>query len=111
MNPHTKTNASLFQLRFAVALHKALKKSSIPNYKILAKKAGIDPHQMQEIANGRTDVTLTTNLALSEALGISYSKFCSYYDSVKEKNSLAFFEYLRNLRVNDKYKLMLSVDN
>lgn len=108
MKTLAKKNAVLFKLRFAVALHKALKKSSIPNYRKLAKKAGIDLQQMQEIANGRTDVTLTTNLALAEALGISYSKFCSYYDSVKEKDSLAFFEYLRNLRVTDKYKLMLN---
>lgn len=93
------------KLRYAAGLYKALRDSSLASFRKLAEEADLGRSHIQQISSGNKDVSLTTNIAISQALGISYSKLASYYDNVTEsdmKEFLAYREEQKKLKGNDK---------
>lgn len=82
------------KLQYAVGLYKALKNSSFKSYRQLAKEAGMEPAHMQKIAVGKLDVTLTTNVAIATALGITYTELAAYFDGITENDTEDFILYL-----------------
>lgn len=96
MKTPVKNNHILLPYRFAIGLHKALKKSKVKSFGKLAKIAGIEPAQMQKISCGMVDVPYSVSIAIADALGITPSEFFSYPEKISEKQAKAFFNYLRN---------------
>ena len=89
------------KLRYAAGLYKALKNSSLGSFRKLADAADLGRSHIQQISSGNKHVSLTTNIAISNALGISYSKLASYYDNVTEadmKEYLAYREEQKKLK-------------
>ncbi|WP_126246209.1 helix-turn-helix domain-containing protein [Chitinophaga rhizosphaerae] len=82
------------KLRYATALHKAFKASGLKSFRKIASLAGMEPSHIQRIASGKNDVTLTTNVAISKALGITYGEFARYFDEVTSSDIQEFVKYL-----------------
>jgi predicted transcriptional regulator len=89
-----KEDKKRIKFRFAVGLYKALQDSHIKSFRKLAKEAGMEPAHIQRISVGKVDVTLTTNIAIAEALKISYSVLAVYYDNVTDDDTVIFLKYL-----------------
>ncbi|OJW35495.1 MAG: hypothetical protein BGO54_04085 [Sphingobacteriales bacterium 46-32] len=87
------------KFRYAVGLYKALKNSSLKSFRKLAKEAGMEPAHIQKISVGKLDVSLTTNIAIAQALGISYTDLSAYYDGVTETDTQEFREYLEKQKI------------
>ncbi|WP_341840399.1 helix-turn-helix transcriptional regulator [Chitinophaga caseinilytica] len=94
MKPLELEEKTEIKLRYATALHKAFKASGLKSFRKIASLAGMEPSHIQRIATGKNDVTLTTNVAISKALGISYGEFAQYYDEVTPGDIKEFVEYL-----------------
>lgn len=106
-----KVDKDKIKLRYAAGLYKALKNSQWSSFRKLAKEAGMEPAHIQKISVGKLDVSLTTNISISNALNISYTALSEYYDSVTEVDLNEFMKYLENqkqLRGKDKSKLLKS---
>ena len=78
------------KFRYAVGLYKAFLKSRHTSYRQLAKEAGMEPAHMQKVSVGKLDVSLTTNISIANALGISYTELAGYYDSVTKADEEIF---------------------
>jgi transcriptional regulator with XRE-family HTH domain len=94
MKAQEKSEKQKIKLRYAAALYKALTNSHLKSYRKLAKEAGMEPSHIQKISVGSVDVSLTINIAIANALGISYAELAKYYDSVNEKDIEVFLQYL-----------------
>ena len=104
MKAQEKDEKDEIKFRFAVALYKALKDSSLTSFRKLAKEAGMEPAHIQKIAAGKLDVTLTTNIAINKALGIKYSQLAEYYDNVTPADEDLI------LQISSKVKKLYGVD-
>lgn len=89
-----KEDKNNIKFRFAVSLYKALLKSRHTSFRQLAKEAGMEPAHMQRISVGKLDVSLTTNISIANALGISYTELASYYDGITKTDEETFIQYL-----------------
>lgn len=94
MKPQEKEEKNKIKFRYAAALYKALKNSSLASFRKLAKEAGMEPAHIQKISVGKLDVSLTTSIAIANALGISYTELSAYYDNLTEKDIEVFIEYM-----------------
>ncbi|MEX6689674.1 helix-turn-helix transcriptional regulator [Danxiaibacter flavus] len=94
MKAQEKEEKNLLKWRFAVALYKAVKESGIKSFRQLAKEAGMEPAHIQKVSVGKLDVTLTTTIAIANALGISFTDLASYFDGVSKKDEEEFELYL-----------------
>jgi len=107
MKAQGKEDKARIKFRYAAALYKALQKSPITSFRKLAKEAGMEPAHIQKISVGKLDVTLTTSIAIANALGISYSELSTYYDNLTGNDIEVFTQYLteqKKLRGKDKGK-------
>ena len=106
MKPQDKEDKDQIKLRYAAGLHKALKERSIKSYRKLATAAGMEPAHVHRIVRGRIDVALTTNIAISKALGLTYAQLAAYYDSVTQKDIDEYVEAekQRNAKVKKQQK-------
>lgn len=84
------------KFRYAAALFKALKDSRLESYRQLAKQCGMESSHMQRISTGKLDVSVSTNVVIAQALGISYSKFSTYFDKLTSNDLNDFEQYLRS---------------
>jgi plasmid maintenance system antidote protein VapI len=108
MKAQEKADKNAIKLRFAAALYKVLSNSSIGSFRKLAKEAGMEPSHIQKISVGQLDVTLTTSIAIANALGISYAELATAYDLVTDKDISAFLQTLEAQKRNKgKAKLPL----
>ncbi len=87
MKAQEKDDNATIKFRYAVGLYNALKDSSFKSFRKLAKEAGMEPAHIQKNSVGKLDVTLTTNIAIAQALGITLTKLSSYYDNVTDQRS------------------------
>lgn len=94
MKAQEKEEKQSIKFRYAIGLYKALKDSSLASFRKLAKEAGMESAHIQKISVGKLDVTVTTNVAIANALGISYSSLATYYDNVTDKDKEEFIQYL-----------------
>jgi plasmid maintenance system antidote protein VapI len=109
MKAQEKADKTTIKFRFAAALYKALSNSSIESFRKLAKEAGMEPSHIQKISVGQLDVTLTTSIAIANALGISYAELATAYDQVTEREITAFMQTLEAQKKNKgKAKLPLA---
>ena len=105
MSGQTKAEKQAIKLRYATGLYKALKKSSFKSFRKMAEAGDMEPSHIQKISVGKVNVTLTVNVAIANALGITYSELAEYYDGVTEKDTHEFLEYLakqKSIRGNKK---------
>jgi hypothetical protein len=86
MKAQEKLEKEKIKLRFATALDKLLIQSGLGSYKKLAEAAGMEPAHIQLISVGQLDVTVTTCIAVANALGISYGELASTYDAISVKD-------------------------
>jgi DNA-binding XRE family transcriptional regulator len=94
----TKEEKIRIKLRYAAALHKALKASPLVSFRKLAKEAGMEPAHIQKISVGKLDVSLTTCIAIANALGLSYTELLAIYDHITEEDIDLFAAYLTRQR-------------
>lgn len=80
------------KIRYAIALNKAFKASGIKSLRKLASLAGMEHAHLQKITKGMFDVTVTTNVAISKALGITYSELAHFFDDVTENELKEFLQ-------------------
>lgn len=99
MKAQEKEEKIAIKLRYAAGLYKALKDSPIKSYRKLAKEAGMEPAHIQKVSVGKLDVTLTTTIAIAQALGISFSKLSAYYDAVTDADIKEFLAYLEEQKI------------
>lgn len=107
MKAQEKEEKAEIKIRYAAGLYKALKNSRLQSFRKLAKEAGMEPAHIQKISVGKLDVTLTTNIAIAKALGITYTELSAYYDNVTGEDLKEFNQYLeeqRKLRGKNKKK-------
>ena len=86
MKAQEKLEKEEIKLRFATALDKLLKQSELRNYKKLAEAAGMESAHVQRISVGELDITVTTIVAISNALGLSFGEFGTAYDLVSPRD-------------------------
>ncbi len=84
------------KMKFATGLHKAFKASGLKSMRKVAGLAGMEPSHLQRIATGKLDVTLTTNVAIATAFGLTYAEFAKYYDDVSPKDIKEYLELLES---------------
>ncbi len=94
MSGQTKAEKQMIKLRYATGLYKALKNSSFKSFRKMAEAGDMEPSHIQKISVGKVNVTLTVNVAIANALGITYSELADYYDGVTDKDIKEFQEYL-----------------
>lgn len=99
MKAQEKEEKAAIKFRYAAGLYKALKNSPLKSFRRLAKEAGMEPAHIQKISVGKLDVTLTTNIAIAHALGISYTNLSAYYDNVSEQDIQEFTNYLEKQKL------------
>ena len=80
--------------RYAAALYKALKASHFNSYRSLALHCGIEPTHMQKISTGKVDVSTTTNVAIANGLGITYTDYSAYFDMLSEVDIKEFESFI-----------------
>lgn len=106
MKAQEKEEKDLLKLRFAVALYKAVKESGIKSFRQLAKEAGMEPAHIQKVSVGKLDVTLTTTIAIANAMGISFTDLAAYFDNVSKKDEEEFEMYLsKQKKIRGKKKI------
>ena len=109
MKAQEKEEKDEIKFQYAVGLYNALKDSSFGSFRKLAREAGMEPAHIQKISVGKLDVSLTTNVAIADALQISYSRLAEYYDNVTEKDREEFVLYLENQKtLKGKRKIKLT---
>ena len=96
-----KSDKDAIKLRFATALNQAHKQSTIDSWKKLAKEAGMEPSHIQKISVGLLDVSLTTTVAIANALGLSYYDLAHIYHSVTDRD---IQDYREKLDAQRKHK-------
>ena len=90
-----KADKQDIKIRYATGLAKALEDSPIKSWRKLAKEAGMESAHIQKISVGKLDVATTTNVALANALGITYTALAAYYDAVTDADIDQFLENLK----------------
>lgn len=108
MKAQEKREKTYIKLKFATALDKLLKKAKIRSLKELSKQAEMEPAHLARISRAELDVTLTTCIAISNALGIPYSELAGEYDKVTENDMKVYVEELKarkKLRGKEKIPL------
>ena len=101
MKAQNKAEKDRIKLRFAAAVHKALKDSKLDSYRQLAKEAGMESAHIQKISTGKLDLSLTKIIAISDALGLSFADLADFYVKLTEKDMEAFLQSLelqKNIR-------------
>jgi transcriptional regulator with XRE-family HTH domain len=86
MKAQEKLEKGKIKLRFATALDKLLTQSELANYKKLAEAAGMESAHVQRISVGELDVTVTTVVAIANALGLSFGEIASAYDLITPRD-------------------------
>jgi transcriptional regulator with XRE-family HTH domain len=94
MKAQNKAEQDRIKMRFAAALHKAIKNSSLDSYRQLAKEAGMESAHIQKISTGKLDLSLTKIIAISDALGLSFADLADFYVKVTDKDMEAFLQSL-----------------
>jgi hypothetical protein len=94
MKAEEKEQKEKIKLQFAAGLFKALRESGVESYRRLAKNAGMEPAHMQRISVGNLDLTLTTSIAIANALGMTFAELAAYFDSITEEELEEFRIYL-----------------
>lgn len=105
MSVQTKADKQRIKLRYATALYKALKNSPFKSFRKMAEAGDLEPSHIQKISVGKVNVSLTINVAIADALGISYSEYAAYYDGVTDDDIEQFLKYLKKqkaIRGNNK---------
>lgn len=100
MKAQEKKQKDYIKLRFATALNKALDKSTIRSFRKLATEAGMESSHIQKISVGGLDVTLTTCIAIANALSISYTQLAREYEEVTEEHIKEYQEILEAQKRN-----------
>ena len=95
MGGQTKADIQIIKLRYATGLYKALKNSSFRSFRKMAEAGDLEPSHIQKISVGKVNVSLTINVAIANALGITYTELAAYYDGVTEADIAEFQEYLK----------------
>lgn len=95
MKAQEKREKAYIKLRFATALDKLLKKAKIRSLKELSKQAEMEPGHLARISRAELDVTLTTCIAISNALQIPYNELASEYDKVTENDMKVYTDELK----------------
>jgi hypothetical protein len=105
MKAQNKAEKDRIKLRFAVAIHLALKNSRLDSYRHLAKEAGMESAHVQKISTGKLDLSLTKIIALSDALGLTFNNLAEIYVQVTEKDVEDFLHTLamqKKIRGNNR---------
>lgn len=78
------------KLKYATALHYALKNSKFESIRKLATDSGMEYAHLQRVFSGKVDVSLTTSISILEALEIKLSDFFALYETITEKKIKEF---------------------
>ncbi|WP_300601652.1 hypothetical protein [Niabella sp.] len=92
MKAHEKKEKKEITFQFAVALKKAMEDADFNPTK-LALEIGMEKSHMQLIANGKKNLTLSSQIAIADGLGISYTQLAVYFDEVTKTDEKKFLEY------------------
>jgi len=92
MKAHEKKEKKEITFQFAVALYKAMEDANFNPTK-LALEIGMEKSHMQLIANGKKNLTLSSQIAIATGLGISYTQLAAYFDGVTKADEKKFIEY------------------
>lgn len=95
MKAHNKKEKEDIAFQFAVGLFKALKDHGY-SVNQLALEMGVEKSHLQLIANGKKNITLSTQIAITNGLKISFSEIASYYDSVTDADKKEFKAYQKS---------------
>ena len=83
------------KILYAIALNKALKDSKFESYRQLAIEAGMETAHIQRIATGKVNVSMSVNIAIKDALGLSSSAYGKYFDDVTDEDISVFKKEIR----------------
>ncbi|MBO9595544.1 MAG: hypothetical protein J7599_21765 [Niabella sp.] len=92
MKAHEKKEKKEITFQFAVALYKVMEDTNFNPTK-LALEIGMEKSHMQLIANGKKNLTLSSQIAIADGLGISYTQLAAYFDGVTKADEKKFIEY------------------
>lgn len=105
MKAQEKTEKAYIKLKFATALDKLLKKAKVRSLKELSKQSGMESAHLARISRAELDVTLSTCIAISNALAIPYAQLATEYDNITEGDMKLYVDVLnarRKLRGKEK---------
>jgi len=93
------------KLKYATALHYALKKGKFGSLRKLATDSGMEYSHLQRVFSGKVDVSFTTSISVLEALEITPSDFFAIYDTITQMKVEQFIVYLENQKSKKNKKI------